>query len=197
MASGRSSASSRAKQSQFSGMGRNRRGATGRPRRRRWGPACETKPIPARATSGTSALWTKGYDEFGVCKAMAKQSQFPSPGRLAREATILSCQGSTAAPGAQTKPIGAVAPNKANRGDDPLYKQTQFAHPAPPRGADGQGHGETKPISVRQTDSMDLESATVCRAHPTLCGRKEKVAAAAVVAYNPAFGLEILKGIRG
>ena len=48
-------------------------------------PLCETKPIPARATSGTSALWTKGYDEFGVCKAMAKQSQFPSrDGRPAR-----------------------------------------------------------------------------------------------------------------
>ena len=139
---------------------------------------CETKPIPARATSGTSALWTKGYDEFGVCKAMAKQSQFPSPGRLAREATILSCQGSTAALGAQTKPIGAVAPNKANRGDDPLYKQTQFAHPAPPEAPTGRATAKQSQFpSVRPTRWTWSPPPMPGTPHARDC--KEKVAAGA------------------
>ena len=63
----------------------------------------------------------------------------------------------------------------------------------------GSVRGEGEPLaystSVRQTDPRDLESATVCRLHPTLCDRKEKVAAGAAVPYNPVFGLGNLKGI--
>ncbi len=135
-----------------------------------------------------------------------------------REDPILSCRGSTAAPGAQTKPIGGghrakqsqsgrrpvvqtkpicsatttksrrpagLRRNKANvptdrKGQGParlplppvgaiMRNKANLPH-RPPKGTRGQGCGKTKPISVRQTDPIDVESATVCQPHP-LIGR--------------------------
>jgi hypothetical protein len=48
----------------------------------------------------------KGLGPIGRAQDLGKTKPIPGPGRLAREATILSCQDSIGAPGAQTKPIG-------------------------------------------------------------------------------------------
>jgi hypothetical protein len=104
-------------------------------------------------------------------RASAKQSQFPDGQKGTRA----------------NKTTGA-----AGRGN--YAKQSQFARPDRQGALADGGRSETKPISIRQTDPMDLESATVCQPHPTLCDRKEKVAGRPALAYNPAFGLGILKG---
>jgi hypothetical protein len=55
--------------------GRNRRGPARSPAP--LGQSVRNKANSTGATRRTSALWKKGYDELGVQKALAKQSQFP------------------------------------------------------------------------------------------------------------------------
>ncbi len=80
------------------------------------GRSCETKPIPPKQF-GRQVLYGKRVRANWACKGSRQNKANSVAGRPAREATTPSCQRSTAAPGAQTKPIDG----------DPWYKQSQFA----------------------------------------------------------------------
>ena len=115
------------------------------------------KANSTRATWRTSALWKKAYDELGAQKICAKRSQFPGAG--------------TAGPRGHDSILPgfhccARRTNKAN-GEGYRAKQSQSGR---------RPVVQTKPISARQTDPMDLESATVCRPHPRHRDRENSLA---------------------
>jgi hypothetical protein len=75
-----------------------------------------------------------------------------------------------------TRARGVVAPNKPNlpprgtedHGEEPALSAANGPEALMLPPVRGQAR-ETKPISVHQSDTLDLEPVTVCRAHRSLC----------------------------
>ena len=111
----------------------------------------QTNPICGRAERRISAVWIRSCDECDTGEAVKKQSQFGQAGGR---------QGRRRAKTCKTNPIWAGG---AGIGATERAKLTQF-DTAPPRNR-VEWH-QTKPVSARQADPMDLESASVCRPHP-------------------------------
>ncbi len=161
----------RAKQSQLSPDVRKwaRTGRVGRPTLR---ISCAKQSQFTRRPGGASAWQRKGNDESNTQMAPAKQSQSPvvpdgpGPGGWGPWGVV------------QTKPIcppaGAVAAGKHAKQSQfvplfhhsspvPVVQTKPICPPRPLKGAGRQGRSETKPISARPADPMDLETATGCR----------------------------------
>ena len=107
-------------------------GPQGRPCRRRWTKACETKPIPPGRSGRASALKKKSYDALDSQRASAKQSQLPCGQQWARGGQAVLAAGGThrekqsqfAPHGPEEVPAGRAA-NAAAAGGQ-RAKQSQF-----------------------------------------------------------------------
>jgi hypothetical protein len=159
---------------------RGSRARTPNPRR---ADLCETNPIRAwrTATSGPKCAkqtqsapagkdrWGKPHPTDG--RGGAKQTQFSPPGAPTSDSTPQPSAGlrrdslykQSQSGDRRAASGGRNAPNKGKLGRTGLGRQRGIVSGA---ASPESGTRETKPISARRADLVDLESATVCRPYP-------------------------------